>query len=461
MGAHAVPPGTRRPATDPPASGPGSRSRSLRRALGRAMAAAVAVAGLFSAAVATQPASAADNPYQRGPNPTVASVAANRGTFATAQTSVPAGNGFGGGVIYYPTDTSQGTFGGVAIVPGYSALFANEEAWMGPWLASFGFVVIGIETNTRTDSADARGTQLLAALDYLTQRSSVRDRVDPNRLSVVGHSAGGAGVLSAILRRPTLKAGIGLAPGSPVGDYGLSNDRVPTMFISGQKDTTVTQSYLNGLYTTIPASTPSAWVEITGVDHLFATRANTTEMRVLIPWLKIWVDNDTRYTQFLCPLADSGNISMYRNKCPYVPPGGSSPSPSASPSASPSRSPSPSPSPSQSPSQSPSPSTSPSPPPPGACVAAYHTVNSWPGGYQGEVTVTAGGSAVNGWTVRWTLGSGQTISQLWNGTLTTSGSAVTVKNASFNGSLPAGGSATFGFLATGTPSTPTLTCTSP
>ncbi|XVQ90003.1 cellulose binding domain-containing protein [Microbispora siamensis] len=460
MGAHAVPPpGTRRPPTDPSASGPGSRSRSLRRAMGRAMgramAAAVAVLGLFSAAIATRPASAADNPFQRGPNPTVASVAATRGTFATAQTSVPAGNGFGGGVIYYPTDTSQGTFGGVAIVPGYSALFANEEAWMGPWLASFGFVVIGIETNSRTDSADARGTQLLAALDYLTQRSSVRDRVDPNRLSVVGHSAGGAGVLSALLRRPSLKAGIGLAPGSPVGNYDLYNDRVPTMFISGQRDTTVTQSYLNGLYSTLPATTPSAWVEITGVDHLFATRANTTEMRVLIPWLKIWVDNDTRYTQFLCPLADSSNISMYRNKCPYVPPGESSPSPSASPSSSPSRFPSPSPSPSQ------SPSTSPSPPPPGACVAEYRTVNSWPGGYQGEVTVTAGGSAVNGWTVRWTLGSGQTITQLWNGTLSTSGSAVTVKNASFNGSLPAGGSATFGFLATGTPSTPSLTCTSP
>ncbi|MEV4300694.1 poly(ethylene terephthalate) hydrolase family protein [Microbispora rosea] len=456
MGARAVPPpGTRRAPADPSASGPGSRSRSLRRATGRAVgqavAAAVAVLGLFSAAIATGPASAADNPFQRGPNPTVASVAATRGTFATAQTSVPAGNGFGGGVIYYPTDTSQGTFGGVAIVPGYSALFADEEAWMGPWLASFGFVVIGIETNSRTDSADARGTQLLAALDYLTQRSPVRDRVDPNRLSVVGHSAGGAGVLSALLRRPSLKAGVGLAPGSPVGNYDLYDDRVPTMFISGQRDTTVTRSYLNGLYGTLPATTPSAWVEITGVDHLFATRANTTEMRVLIPWLKIWVDDDTRYTRFLCPLADSTGISMYRDTCPYVPPGGSSPSPSASPTSSPSPSLSP----------SPSPSASPSPPPPAACVAEYHTVNSWPGGYQGSVTVTAGASAVDGWTVRWTLGSGQSITQLWNGTLSTSGSGVKVKNASYNGSIPASGSATFGFLATGTPSAPPLTCTSP
>lgn len=42
---------------------------------------------------------------------TAASVSAAAGTFATASVSVPAGNGFGGGTSYYPTDTSQGTFG--------------------------------------------------------------------------------------------------------------------------------------------------------------------------------------------------------------------------------------------------------------------------------------------------------------------------------------------------------------
>jgi hypothetical protein len=70
---------------------------------------------------------AADNPYQRGPDPTVTSVAATRGTFATAQLTAPAGNGFGGGYLYYPTDTSAGKWGAVAIVPGYSALFANDH----------------------------------------------------------------------------------------------------------------------------------------------------------------------------------------------------------------------------------------------------------------------------------------------------------------------------------------------
>jgi len=77
------------------------------------------------------------------------------------------------------------------------------------------------------------------------------------------------------------------------------------------------------------------------------------------------------------------------------------------------------------------------------------------------VTVRAGAAAINGWTVRWTLSSGQTISQLWNGALSVSGSSVTVKNLSWNGSLGAGGSTTFGFLGNGSASTPTLTCTSP
>jgi len=38
---------------------------------------------------------------------------------------------------------------------------------------------------------------------------------------------------------------------------------------------------------------------------------------------------------------------------------------------------------------------------------------------------------------------------------------VTVHNAAYNGSVPASGSTTFGFLSNGSPSSPSLTCTSP
>ncbi|WP_308290940.1 cellulose binding domain-containing protein [Micromonospora sp. RL09-050-HVF-A] len=70
----------------------------------------------------------------------------------------------------------------------------------------------------------------------------------------------------------------------------------------------------------------------------------------------------------------------------------------------------------------------------------------WQGGFQAEVRVTAGSSAINGWTVTWTFGNGQQVTQAWSATLTTSGSTVTARNVGYNGALGAGGSTTFGFL---------------
>ncbi|MEV4820524.1 cellulose binding domain-containing protein [Micromonospora sp. NPDC049274] len=412
----------------------------------RWLTAALAVVVGLAMATTTRDPAAADSPYQRGPDPTPASVAATRGPFATTQATVPAGNGFNGGYVYYPTDTSQGTWGAVAIVPGYSALFANEEAWMGPWLASFGFVVIGIETNSRTDGADARATQLLAALDYLTRTSPIRNRVDANRLGVMGHSAGGAGTLLAALRRPTLKAAVGLAPGTPGNNLNMSTTQVPTMLLSGQNDGTVTPSYVQGIYNTLPAGVEHAWAELAGNDHLSFTRSNPTEMRLLIPWLKTFLDNDTRYTQFLCPLANSTGVSRFNATCPLVPPDGPTTPPTSAP-----------------PTSTPPTTGTPTTPPPSgaACTATYRTVNSWSGGFQGEVTVAAGTAAINGWTVRWELNNGQSISQLWGGTLSTSGSTATVRNVSYNGSLAAGATTSFGFLGSGTPATTSPTCASP
>ena len=122
--------------TEPDRVSPGSRGR-----LFKLTTAGIAVAvGLFAMAVTIGSASAADNPYQRGPDPTRASVAAVTGPFANASVSVPTGYGFNGGRIYYPTDTSQGTFGAIAISPGYTALFsagtAGAPSIRGIWLSN-------------------------------------------------------------------------------------------------------------------------------------------------------------------------------------------------------------------------------------------------------------------------------------------------------------------------------------
>ncbi|MGW0434815.1 cellulase family glycosylhydrolase [Micromonospora sp. NPDC003197] len=121
-------------------------------------------------------------------------------------------------------------------------------------------------------------------------------------------------------------------------------------------------------------------------------------------------------------------------------------------------------SPTNSPTASPtvSPTAGPTTPPPGpvGCVATYSVGNQWPGGFQAEVRVTAGGTSISGWTVSWTYADGQTISQVWNATLSGAGPSVTARNLAYNGGLAAGASTTFGFLGAwqGANSVPVLRC---
>lgn len=107
------------------------------------------------------------------------------------------------------------------------------------------------------------------------------------------------------------------------------------------------------------------------------------------------------------------------------------------------------------------PSTTTAPPSP-RCEAQYRVTNSWPGAYQAEVTVrNTDQRTVTGWTVTWTLPTGQQVGSLWNGSLTQQGTTVTVANADWNAILKPGGTATFGLITSGEPAQPALTCTSP
>jgi lysophospholipase L1-like esterase len=100
-----------------------------------------------------------------------------------------------------------------------------------------------------------------------------------------------------------------------------------------------------------------------------------------------------------------------------------------------------------------------------ACEAVFRVVSTWQGGYQGEVTVTnTSGSGIVGWTATVVPAAGGRLIQVWNGSLTTGADGrTTVANASWNGVLAPGASATFGFVAThpasaGAPSV-TVSCT--
>jgi hypothetical protein len=95
------------------------------------------------------------------------------------------------------------------------------------------------------------------------------------------------------------------------------------------------------------------------------------------------------------------------------------------------------------------------------CLASYDITNSWPGGYQAQVTVRSAGPAIAGWTVRFALPAGHAITNLWNGTPTQNGTVVTVTNLSWNANVAAHATTGFGLTATAPPTPDTLTTTLP
>jgi acetylxylan esterase len=92
-------------------------------------------------------------------------------------------------------------------------------------------------------------------------------------------------------------------------------------------------------------------------------------------------------------------------------------------------------------------------PPPGGCRVAY-TVNAWNTGLTTAISVTnTGGTAINGWTLAFTLPSGQTITSGWNASYSPASGAVTARNVSYNGAIAPNASVGIGFQATHTGNT--------
>ena len=109
-----------------------------------------------------------------------------------------------------------------------------------------------------------------------------------------------------------------------------------------------------------------------------------------------------------------------------------------------------SPPPTSTPPTTPPPTT---PPPSGGCRVAY-AVNSWNTGLTASVTITnTAATAVNGWSLAFTLPAGQTVTNGWNATYAPTSGAVTARNVSYNGTIAPNGSVDIGFQATHTGNT--------
>lgn len=258
---------------------------------------------------------------QIGPDPTSTSLNGD-GTFAVTTVSVSKSSvkGFGGGTIYYPT--AAGSYGVIAVCPGFTET-TSAISWFAKRLATFGFVTMAINTNTTLDSPDSRATQLRAALNYLISipNSAVLSRIDKTRRAVAGHSMGGGGTLIASSQDATLKAGIPLTPWN--SNKNFSTVSVPQMIIGADGDSIAPiGTYATPMYNSLPVATKKAYAVLNSATHFTSNSKDERVGRLGVAWAKVFVDEDTRYSPFLCGSeADAYNTAArfdsYQSNCPY------------------------------------------------------------------------------------------------------------------------------------------------
>jgi hypothetical protein len=91
------------------------------------------------------------------------------------------------------------------------------------------------------------------------------------------------------------------------------------------------------------------------------------------------------------------------------------------------------------------------------CSVSYTLSGQWPGGFGANLTITNLGDPITSWSLVWSYPAGQQVTQIWNATDTQSGTQVTAKNVSYNGSVATNATVSFGFNGTWTSSNPAPT----
>jgi poly(hydroxyalkanoate) depolymerase family esterase len=87
----------------------------------------------------------------------------------------------------------------------------------------------------------------------------------------------------------------------------------------------------------------------------------------------------------------------------------------------------------------------------GSCHVTYTTSSQWAGGFTAQVVIgNTSSTAISSWSLTFTFPGDQKITSNFNGGFSQSGENATLTNASYNGSIPAGGSVSVGIQGTWT-----------
>lgn len=242
-----------------------------------------------------------DCTWARGEAPTEASATA-KGPYKVESytTGFMRASGVDSSTVWYPTD-AEPPFAGIAVVPGFVSPESSIRNW-GPFLASHGIVAVTIGV-PGGDQPDARARKLLGTIDSLKMEntrsgSPLMGKIATNCMALSGWSMGGGGTLIAASMTPELKAAMSFAAWGPRG--GAMN-KVPVLMFEATADA-LAASMSDSYYAAVPDTVPKMLFEVQGSSHNVANdpaNHNGIIGRYGLSWMKVFLENDTRYRQFL------------------------------------------------------------------------------------------------------------------------------------------------------------------
>lgn len=209
---------------------------------------------------------------------------------------------FAGAMVFYPLTLSfDPPNGAIAFVPGYRGTPSGYE-WWGPVLASVGYSVFILETNTTEDGLAQRADALIAAVDFIKAEnqnpdSPVSNKIDPEKIAIMGHSIGGGATLAAASAMGTdIAAAIPLLPyccelgQSFEGDY--SDISAPTLIIATAEDQIApVEQHAKLLFDSVGSE--KVYLEMAQGDHMMVTNSGedkATLGRFAMAFLKVHLD---------------------------------------------------------------------------------------------------------------------------------------------------------------------------
>ena len=232
---------------------------------------------------------------------------------------------FAGAMVFYPLTLSfDPPNGAIAFVPGYRGSAENYE-WWGPTLASLGYTVFILNTNSPTDGLAARADALSAAVDLIATENSradspVRNKLDLDKVVLMGHSMGGGATLAAAAQlgdRVAAVVPLSLYCCEPGGTFSgnYSSVTAPTLVIaSAVDDIAPPAQHAKLVYDSIGGS--KIYMEFAQGDHMIVTNSGTDKAtlgRFVLAFLKVNLDDRDNLASLIAePGADyAGKFSRY------------------------------------------------------------------------------------------------------------------------------------------------------